>query len=316
LIGAILKARGRHADHPADNQTQMGTAMSEDSQFGRSTGTPAGGKPAGQDYGFFAATPVAAPTPFGSQPRPASPPVNAGPPPAQGQFGGSGQFGGPGQFGAPAPFGAPMTYGPPSYPAAPRRGLPVWAIVAICVPAALVVLGILAAVAVPVFLNQRDKAVAAATTVAMPPQINGMATSANASVRAQVQDLFSKMPACTCFDPPVSSVYVDTGSSHVVVVGAAKVNNRFSADNRADFVRGFWSSARSSSGAQVGAVTDQDAGSLGGSLSCAPLLGGATGQICVAVDAGSYFFVVDIYRVGKVDPGLPVIAREAIVHRT
>jgi hypothetical protein len=51
-------------------------------------------------------------------------------------------------------------------------------------------------------------------------------------------------------------------------------------------------------------------------MSCAPIAGGATGQICVAVDAGSFFFVVDTYRGGTVDPGMPVTAREAFVHRT
>jgi hypothetical protein len=151
-------------------------AMSEDQQFGGATKPPADGTAAGTDYGFFAATPVAAPTQFGGPPGPApapgqlgapppqfGPPTQLGPPPPQfgpppPQFGPPPpQFGPPPpQFGAPASFGAQPTYGPPPYPPAPRRGLPAWAIVAICVPAGLVVLGILAAIAIPVFLNHRN----------------------------------------------------------------------------------------------------------------------------------------------------------------
>ena len=194
-------------------------------------------------------------------------------------------------------------------------GLPTWAIVAICVPVGFVILAVLAAIAVPVFVNQRDKAVVAATTVSTPAQISGMSASTNATFQAQLQSAFSNVPACTCFDPPVSSIYTDAGSTHVVVAVAGKVNSRFSADDRADFITGFWESARSSAGGHVGEATEQDAGTLGGTMSCAPIAGGATGQICVAVDAGSFFFVVDTYRGGTVDPGMPVTAREAFVHR-
>jgi type II secretory pathway pseudopilin PulG len=287
--------------------------MSDDSQFGGSTGKP--GTPAGNDYGFFAASPappVAAPGQFGSPPGAAQQP-----PPAPGQFGPPP----PAPFGTPAPFGAPPAFGAPAfgqapYPAPRRRGLPVWAIVAISVPAALVVLGILAAVAIPVFLNQRDKATVAATSVSMPTQINAMSTSTNAALRAQVQNLFSSIPGCTCFDPPVSSILTDSSNTHAIIVGAAKVNTRFNADDRAEFVRSFWVSARGSAGAAIGEATNRDTGRLGGTMSCAPLAGGAIGQVCVAVDAGSFFFVVDTYRSGTVDPELPVAAREAIVHRT
>lgn len=280
--------------------------MSDDNRTSEPFGTPAAGKAAGQNLDYFAPAavgPRAAASQFGGVPAPPAAPSQFGPPPV-------------GPMAPPPTFGAPPVYGQQPYQPAQRSGLPVWAIVAICVPVVLVVLAIVASIAIPVFLTQRDKAVAAATTVSIPDQLNGMSTSANADLRAQVQGLFSSMPSCTCFDPPVTSIYTDAGNTHAVVVGAAKVNSRFSADARATFVRNFWQSVRSSSGAQVGEARDEDAGKLGGTMSCASLAGGATGQICVAVDAGSFFFIADTYQGGAVDPAVPGIAREALVHRT
>ena len=63
-----------------------------------------------------------------------------------------------------------------------RRGLPVWAIVAICVPAGLVVLGILAAIAIPVFLNQRS-------TPVMPDSIRGVARSTDPAMTQAVDEI-------------------------------------------------------------------------------------------------------------------------------
>jgi hypothetical protein len=142
--------------------------MSEDSRFDGHPGTPAGGKAARQDYGFFTSAPAAAPTQFAGPPASATapPPGQALPQAAHDQFG-------PPPAARPAPpvaHGSPPVYGQPPYPPAPRGGLPVWAIVAICVPAALVVLGILAAIAIPVFLNQRS-------TPVMPDSIRGVSRS-------------------------------------------------------------------------------------------------------------------------------------------
>ena len=125
--------------------------MSEDGRFSGSFETPAVVKPADQDHGFFA--PAAA--------------TQAAP---------------PSQFGAPpphVPFGAPAGYGQPPYPPVQRRGLPVWAIVAICVPVVVVVLGVLAAIAIPVFLNQRS-------TPVMPDSIRGVARSTDPAMTQAV----------------------------------------------------------------------------------------------------------------------------------
>ena len=57
---------------------------------------------------------------------------------------------------------APGSQPPGSLPPTKRGGLPVWAIVLICAAAAFVIVSILAAMAIPVYLNQQDKAADAA----------------------------------------------------------------------------------------------------------------------------------------------------------
>jgi hypothetical protein len=162
--------------------------MSEDSRFSGSSGTPGGGNGAGQDYGFFTTAPAPAPTQFGGPPAQSAPPASPVPQqPALAQFGPPAspvpQQPAPAQFGPPAsPVAAPGQFGPPPYPPVQRRGLPVWAIVAICVPAAFVVLGILAAIAIPVFLNQRS-------TPVMPNSISGVPRSTDPAMTQAVDEV-------------------------------------------------------------------------------------------------------------------------------
>jgi hypothetical protein len=159
--------------------------MTEDSRFSGSSGTPAGSDGADQDFGFFTSAPAAAPTQFGPPPAPLAPPVPYGPPPA---------------------------YGQPPYPPVQRSGLPVWAIVAICVPAALVVLGILAAIAIPVFLNQRSKPV-------MPASIRGVPRSTDTNLTdtaTQIRDRMSRENPHSLTD----AASYGTAKSGYVLVGA------------------------------------------------------------------------------------------------
>jgi hypothetical protein len=155
--------------------------MSEDSRFGGSSGTQAGH--GGQDFGFFAQAAVGAPSQFGGPPDPVTQRFSAPPPqPAPGQLGPP-----PSPLAPSWPVAAPGP-GPQPYPPAPRRGLPVWAIVAICVPGSLIVLAILAAIAIPVFLNLRS-------TPVMPDSIGGVARSTDANMArsaAQIRDRLSR----------------------------------------------------------------------------------------------------------------------------
>jgi hypothetical protein len=145
--------------------------MGEDSRFGGSFGGSAGaGSNNDRDLGFFAG---------GPPPAPAAPYV---PPPSQ--YGGP-----PTQYGAPpTQYGAPPMFGPGPYSPQQRSGLPVWAIVAICVPVGLIVLGILAAIAIPVFLNQRN-------TPVTPDRLGGLGRSTDPVMNGtldSMQGLLSK----------------------------------------------------------------------------------------------------------------------------
>jgi hypothetical protein len=165
--------------------------------------TPQGATPRPiPDLGFFAgAAKPRGSSSFGSAPAKATssspapsrfstPSVNQfGSPPPAPQFGGppaaapfdgpppAPPFGPPGQVNAPGGFPQqPYAYGPPK-----RRGLPVWAIVAIAVPIAFIGIGILAAIAIPVFLNARSTPVAPAQlgglSMSTDPQMNGAVTA-------------------------------------------------------------------------------------------------------------------------------------------
>ena len=102
------------------------------------------------------------------------------------------------------PFAAPEYTPMPYQPAGvPRSGLPAWVIIAICVPVVLVVVGILAAVAIPVFLDQRTKATTAGeaagaattTTVALPDTFAGLDRSADPQLEGPSRVDVGRRPA-------------------------------------------------------------------------------------------------------------------------
>jgi hypothetical protein len=164
--------------------------MSDDNRFG---GAPARPERGNDDYGFFTQSPAAPPSHFGGPPdapapatRPAAPylppatavlaiPAQATAPPAN-------EFGPP-----PSPLAQPWQSGPPpapgqAYALAPRSGMPAWAIVAICVPVGLIFIGILAAIAIPVFLNQRS-------TPVMPDTVRGIARTTDPLLTKTTQSI-------------------------------------------------------------------------------------------------------------------------------
>jgi hypothetical protein len=256
------------------------------------------------DPGFFATSPTAP-----QLPTPPTPPTFAALPPLPT----------PPTFQAPPPFGyvppAPAPFLHP-YAAPARGGLPGWAIALICAGGGVLLILIAAAVAIPVFLHQRDAAVAKATTLSPAAEVAGMTRSTDPRMQQDIDPMTAGMSACGCFQPPVTSGYVVPDRTHVLIVLGAKFVRPADDQTRESFQRSFWGEG-SSTVATLGPVRDVDPGRLGGTLRCAAMsTGRAAGQLCVSVDAGAVVVVLDLGRPDhQPDPALIIAARESIEHR-
>lgn len=262
-------------------------------------------------------TPAAGPTPppvdrFGNPMAPPGAPVSVPTGAAPSGFGqpaqpGFGQPAQPGQFGAPNPV-TPGYYGPPHTPA--RSGFPKWAIALIVVVAAVPLLGIIAAVAIPVFLNQRNQADLKATSVSLPATIGTMTLSTSAADTKIATDTIANYSDGHVRDV-VAGVYANTDGSRTIVV-AGKATKPFTpsdvSSGSRDLTTGFLNGAK----VQSPGVTTAPAGSLGGTMSC----GGGSGtrgywHACGAFNTSSFFLVATPSQAATNDGALAV--REAVV---
>jgi hypothetical protein len=260
-----------------------------------------GGVPA-QQFGGPAAQPGAPTNQFGPPTDQfGSPPNQFGPPP-------------PTQVGARAnQFGTPVA-APPGWQAAPaarRGGLPGWAIGLIVGAAGLVVLSILAAVAVPVFLNQRAKAVYQATTMQFPGAVDGLTRNAAdptaerlaAAVQRQAdaqQGLFVMRGAAYGDATSGSIDYVITGHATRSLTMLEQTSIRLGMVN--------------ASGKQGAALTTEPPGRLGGDFRCAAT--GQKGTMCFATDPAGIVVIVIVGgdQAGQVDRARQI--REAVELRS
>jgi hypothetical protein len=85
-----------------------------------------------------------------------------------------------------------------------------------------VVLMIVAAVALPVMLHQRDAAVAKATTLSQADQVGGLTRSTDLRMQQDIAPMTAVLSRCGCFQPPVTSGYVVPDRTHLLVVLGAK----------------------------------------------------------------------------------------------
>jgi hypothetical protein len=229
------------------------------------------------DYDFFGPGPAA-------QPPPPRPPQPYGVP-AHGHAPGF----------APAPGGLP-----PAPYLVPRRSRAVTAlIVAAVVVGSLFVAGIVAAVALPVFLNQRIRAEWQATTVALPETFEGGArTAAPPDLQPQNPEGVPRME--------VATYRTDAGVTVLAVAGKTGSPQRTEeqAENRRDLLAGLASEGVN--------LQETDAGALGGWLGCGRA-DGSPSTICVATDQAS---ILSLLVTGADDPAsVARRLREATVHR-
>lgn len=222
----------------------------------------------------------------------------------------------------PPGWAAPPVHAVPSYPAAPhqawgtpqvpqqqawgtpyappREGLHPALIAVIAGVGAVVVMGVLAAIAIPVFLNQRD--LARSTVVTAPEQVLGMPRLTD-PLSAAAESRMQGLPGP---GDHVAGVY-GTGDVRVVV-GAARYH--LTPGDQDSYLDAAVAEATS----QGVTLADVEEGRLGGTLRCGTSSGAAM-TICVFVDGGSYGVVVVTGAVE--DPsGTARAAREAFVRRT
>jgi len=201
--------------------------------------------------------------------------------------------------GAGYPAYPQQAWGQPGYAPPPTSGGQKALIGIVVAVAAFVIVGILAAVAIPVFLGQRD--LSKHTTVAAPELLLGMPRLTDPNSVASEQKVMT-LPGP---GDRVVGIY-GIGQSRILVLAT---RYHMSSHDKRDFL-----AAATSEGTQQGVTLRAvDAGKLGGSLKC-----GDSTQVpltfCVFVDGGSYGIVAVM---GSDDPNSTArSAREAFVHRT
>jgi hypothetical protein len=156
----------------------------------------------------------------------------------------------------------------------------------------LVLLGIVAAVAIPVFLNQRARATYAATRIVLPSSVDGLprnpAIKVAATVRQSQQDTDQVLPGVFV----VSGLgYGSAGNGPAAIVLVAHSRHALSAVEQATMRLG--AIARISR--QGDSLAPEPAGRLGGSFDC---LIRDTATTCIAADPAGVFTIT----VGHGDP--------------
>jgi hypothetical protein len=185
--------------------------------------------------------------------------------------------------------------------------------VAICVPVVLLVMAILAAVAIPTFLDQRERARAEATTIVLPATVEGLPRLTDPEEQARLQSMLGSFPAEV--REPQAIIYSDGASRRIVVVSARFPEPAGPADLR-NLVAGFDDGLVSNAppGVTMSEPFDREPGRLGGRIRCATMSGAANGQMCTAADSVSMLTIVDVSP-GPPDPDLPRRVREAVISR-
>jgi hypothetical protein len=197
----------------------------------------------------------------------------------------AGRYGGPtGQnSSAGQQYGAPAQSGNRARPRRPGR--PRWAIGLIATAVAVVVLGVVAVVAVPVFLAQRGKATYQATRLVLPSAVEGLPRNTAlkvAGITKQVQvDSDATMPGVFT----VSGMgYGSTGQGRAAIVVVAAAKRPLTADEQATLRHG----TIAQMARQGEKITAESPGRLGGSFDC--LVRGSS-TTCIALDPAGLFTI-------------------------
>lgn len=207
----------------------------------------------------------------------------------------------------PSPQGWPAQPLPPYGVSVGRPGMSTGAKVAIALAGAvggLVVLGILAAIVIPIFAQQHAKAEAAHISVSLPEQVAGYQRMTGAADDALRQSL-TGFPSEA--GTPSSGVYGQGGSPVVAVVVGKHVMSSF---DQTAFLSGATKSAKASGAVLV----DHDPGPLGGRMRCGQVASPAE-TVCVFVDAGAFGRIEVAGSASSADQ-LVLTVRSQVEHRS
>jgi hypothetical protein len=244
----------------------------------------------------------------GSTPRSAVPAGWAPPPPAALPPAPALPYGQAPPYAVPAGWSAPQSWnGQQSWvpPASGGRSPATTALIAVAaVFGTLVVVGLLVAIAIPVFLNQRGKDVAARTTVAIPPTAAGLPLRTDAAGERLAQPLRD-------LDIPGTHLAGAYGGAArpEAVVGITK--HYMSPADQRGYLRGSVAAARRASDNESAEFGDIAPGLLGGTVRCSSA---STMTVCFFVDAGAYGSVVVFGTEERAMELVPQL-RAAVEHR-
>jgi hypothetical protein len=258
------------------------------------------------DYDFFGpgqgrpptGQPPAGPPPYGAHPPYGAPPP---PPPPPGPPYGTAthSFGGP----PPPPHGAAwQQVRPAPYPVAPRSRAVTALIAAAVVLVSIIGIGVVSAVAIPVFLSQRMKAEWRSTTIALPATFDGgTRTDVPSSAIPQVPDDVIE---------PLQVAGYRTGDGATLVVGLTKARRPMTDQDQAEARRGVVA-GMAMRDVQL-TLTESDPGQLGGWFGCGAVTGNPA-TACVATDHAGIVMIVVAGSDAPVADARRL--REASVHR-
>lgn len=202
--------------------------------------------------------------------------------------------------------GAPSAATSPVLPMAPpaRAGMSTGVKVLIGLAAGalvLVIVGIMTAIAIPVFLNQRAKATAAGTTMTLPATIGARQQLSDQASTDLARQLLAEMPQGTKL-----AVYGAPGDPSLVVY---LYRQYLPAHEDAAFVAGV---AKGAANAGV-TMHEADPGRLGGAARCGAVVGGGATHCVYADTAGAVGVVVR--GEGAAAEYEAVSVREQVEHR-
>ncbi len=194
--------------------------------------------------------------------------------------------------------------------------MPGWAIALIAVVAGVFLVMVLAAVAIPTFLDQRVRA----HTPQIPDRIGELTRSGDASLQRETQAVADQ---AVNQRGRQGAAFVDaTGTRQVFVYTGAFVTPKSQAE-LAEYERGYWQGISSSlpEGYVVGPATAQPSLTYDGLMTCSFVLADeADGQVpvrraCLALDPWSSVSTIDLSATGEWDPALIDTVREAVQPR-